>query len=122
MATPINNYELMLIFTPVLTEEEYKSEQAKIAEFIKANGGEIVHLNPWGLRSLAYPIEKKTTGFYHVVEYKAPSDMNAKFIIEMNRNEKILRHMITVLDKYAVAYNDKKRNAPAKKAENVTEA
>lgn len=108
--TPIKDYELMLIYTPVLTEEEYKNAQVKIANLIKDLGGEIVHENPWGMRSLAYPIEKKTTAFYHVVEYKAPSSANEKLIVEMNRDENILRHMITALDKYAVAYNERKRN------------
>lgn len=115
MATPIKDYELMLIFTPVLTEEEYKNAQTKITNFISENGGEIVHKNPWGMRSLAYPIEKKTTAFYYVIEYKAPTELNEKLIIDMNRDEKILRHMITALDKYAVAYNEKKRSGVSNK-------
>jgi small subunit ribosomal protein S6 len=69
----MNNYELMVIFTPVLSDEDYKSEQKKIASLVKANGGEVLHENPWGLKSLAYPIAKKTTGLYWVMEYKAPS-------------------------------------------------
>lgn len=120
MATPIKDYELMLIYTPVLTEEEYKNAQAKIADLIKENGGELVHVNPWGLRSLAYPIEKKTTAFYHVIEYKAPTEVNAKLTVEMNRDEKILRHMVTALDKYAVAYNEKKRSGASSRKE-ITE-
>jgi len=58
----MNNYELMVIFTPVLSEEEYKAAQNKFATIVKENGGELVHTNPWGLKSLAYPIAKKTTG------------------------------------------------------------
>lgn len=121
MATPIKDYELMLIYTPVLTEEEYKNAQAKIADLIKENGGELVHENPWGLRSLAYPIEKKTTAFYHVIEYKAPTEVNARLTVEMNRDEKILRHMVTALDKYAVAYNEKKRSGASSRKE-ITES
>lgn len=117
MATNLNDYELMLIYTPVLTEEEYKNAQAKISNLIKENGGEIVHQNPWGLRSLAYPIQKKTTAFYYVLEYKAPAEANAKLTIEMNRDEQILRHMITALDKYAVAYNERKRSGVSAKKE-----
>jgi small subunit ribosomal protein S6 len=116
MATNIQNYELMLIFTPVLAEEEFKNAQKKFASFIQENGGEVVHENAWGLRSLAYPIQKKTTGLYYVLEYKAPTDLNAKLEIQMNRDENIMRHMVTHLDKYAVAYNERKRNAPAKSA------
>jgi len=104
------NYELMVIFTPVLSEDEFKAAQKKFADLIKDNGGEVTHENPWGLRSLAYPIRKKTTGMYVVLEYSAPSDLNEKLKIQLNRDENVLRHMITALDKYAVTYNNRKRN------------
>ncbi|MBL7683960.1 MAG: 30S ribosomal protein S6 [Flavipsychrobacter sp.] len=117
MATQnLQSYELMVIFTPVLAEDEYKAAQKKFADFIKENGGEIVHQDAWGLRSLAYPIDKKTTGLYWVLEYKAATDVNAKLEIQMNRDESIMRHMVTRLDKYAAAYNAKKRNKLAETA------
>lgn len=106
----MNNYELMVIFTPVLSEDEFKATQKKYADFIKENGGAIAHSNPWGLKSLAYPIQKKTTGIYWVMEYSAPSDFNEKFKIQMLRDEQIMRFMVTALDKYAVEYNTRKRS------------
>lgn len=106
----MNDYELMVIFTPVLSDSEFKDAQKKIESIIKKNGGELVHTNPWGLRSLAYPIRKKTTGLYWVLEYQAPSDLNDKLKIQLNRDDSLLRYMITRLDKYAVEYNAKKRN------------
>ncbi len=106
----MQNYELMVIFTPVLSDEDYKLAQKKYVDFIVANGGSIVHQNPWGLRSLAYPVQKKTTGLYWVMEYNAPSDINEKLKIQILRDEQILRHMVTKLDKYAVEYNTKKRS------------
>ena len=109
----LQSYELMVIFTPVLSEDDYKNAQKKYADLVTSNGGEIVHQDAWGLRSLAYPIAKKTTGLYYVLEFKAPSDTNAKLEIQMNRDETIMRHMITRLDKYAEAYNVRKRNKNA---------
>ncbi len=106
----MNNYELMVIFTPVLSEEEFKAVQKKYSDLITENGGSIVHSNPWGLKSLAYPIQKKTTGIYWVLQYTAPSDFNEKMKIQILRDEQIMRHMVTKLDKYAVEYNEKKRN------------
>ena len=105
----MNNYELMVIFTPVLSEEEYKAAQNKFATIVKENGGELVHTNPWGLKSLAYPIAKKTTGLYWVMEYKAPTSFNEKLKTQLLRDESVMRHMYTALDKYAVEYNAKKR-------------
>jgi small subunit ribosomal protein S6 len=112
MATQ-NSYELMVIFTPVLAEEDFKAAQKKYTDFIKDNGGQVTHQDAWGLRSLAYPIGKKTTGLYCVLEFQAPSDLNAKLEVQMNRDENIIRHMVTALDKYAVAYNNRKRNKTA---------
>jgi small subunit ribosomal protein S6 len=106
----MNNYELMVIFTPVLSEDDFKAAQKKYTSFLKENGGEVAHENPWGLRSLAYAINKKTTGLYWVLEYTAPSDFNEKLKIQLLRDENVLRHMSTRLDKYAVEYNQKKRS------------
>ncbi|MEP6617535.1 MAG: 30S ribosomal protein S6, partial [Ginsengibacter sp.] len=106
----MQNYELMVIFTPVLSEEEYKAAQKKYADLVAENEGEVVHENPWGLKSLAYPIQKKTTGLYWVMEYKAPSIFNEKLKIQLLRDESVLRHMFTALDKYAVEYNIKKKS------------
>ncbi len=115
----MNNYELMVIFTPVLSEEDYKASQKKFSAFVKENGGKIVHENPWGLKSLAYPIQKKTTGLYWVLEYSAPSDFNEKLKIQLLRDEHVLRFMATRLDKYAVEYNARKRSGVPNATEKV---
>jgi small subunit ribosomal protein S6 len=106
----MNNYELMVIFTPVLSEDEFKSAQKKFSDLITEAGGQIVNSNPWGLKSLAYPIQKKTTGIYWVAEFTAQSDFNEKLKIQLLRDEQVLRFMITKLDKYAVEYNNRKKS------------
>ncbi len=118
----MNNYELMVIFTPVLSEEDYKAAQKKYATLVKENGGEVLHENAWGLKSLAYPIAKKTTGLYLVMEYKAPSTFNEKLKIQLLRDESVLRHMFTALDKYAVEYNTRKRSGVRSGTEKPVEA
>ncbi len=119
MATENNlqDYEMMVIFTPVLSEEDYKNAQKKFSDLVTNNGGQIVNQDAWGLRSLAYPINKKTTGLYYVLEFRASTDLNAKIEIQLNRDENVIRHMITRLDKFAVKYNGRKRNpSPAQSA------
>ncbi len=106
----MSNYELMVIFTPVLSEEEFKNAQKKYESLVKENGGDVLGTKPWGLKSLAYPIAKKTTGLYWVMEYTAPTSFNEKLKIQLLRDESVMRHMFTVLDKYAVEYNVKKRS------------
>ncbi|MET0637085.1 MAG: 30S ribosomal protein S6 [Chitinophagaceae bacterium] len=118
----MNNYELMVIFTPVLSEEEFKTAQKKFAGMVTDQGGSIVSENAWGLKSLAYPIQKKTTGLYWVMEYIAPSDFNEKLKIQLLRDESVLRQLCTKLDKYAVEYNAKKRSGVKTGTEKVVEA
>jgi small subunit ribosomal protein S6 len=103
------HYELMVVFTPVLSAEEYKAATQGLVNFITTNGGAIVAEDAWGLKSLAYPIQKKTTGLYIVIEFSTEMPFNHKLETQMNRDESIMRHMITVLDKHSIAYNDRKR-------------
>ena len=118
----MNNYELMVIFTPILSDDEFKAAQKKYTTLVTETGGQVVAENPWGLKSLAYPIQKKTTGLYWVTEFIAPSDFNEKLKIQLLRDESILRHMATRLDKYAVEYNHRKRNGIPTGTEKVQEA
>ena len=118
----MNNYELMVIFTPVLSEDEFKAEQKKYASLVTNSGGSVVAENAWGLKSLAYPIQKKTTGLYWVLEYSAPADFNEKLKIQLLRDENVLRHLCTKLDKYAVEYNAKKRSGVTSGTEKTVEA
>ena len=115
----MNNYELMVIFTPVLSEDEFKAAQKKFSDLVTDNGGEIVNSNPWGLKSLAYPIQKKTTAIYWVTEFRAQSDFNEKLKIQLLRDEQVLRFMQTKLDKYAVEYNGRKRSGVTSGPEKV---
>ncbi len=118
----MNNYELMVIFTPVLSEDDFKAAQRKFTDLITENGGEIINSNPWGLKSLAYPIQKKTTGIYWVAEFKGQSDFNEKLKIQLLRDEQVLRHMINKLDKYAVEYNYRKKSGVPTGTEKAVEA
>ena len=118
----MNNYELMVIFTPVLSDDEFKAAQKKYAKLVTDNGGSVVAENAWGLKSLAYPIQKKTTGLYWVLEYTAAADFNEKLKIQLLRDEAVLRHLCTKLDKYAVEYNARKRSGVKSGNEKAVEA
>jgi small subunit ribosomal protein S6 len=110
-----NQYETVFIMTPVLSDEQMKETVDKYKQFLKEKESDIVHEENWGLRKLAYPIQKKSTGFYHLIEYKAPNGVIQDLEVAMKRDEKILRFLTVRLDKHAIAYNEKKR-AKAKEA------
>lgn len=106
----LNDYESVIIITPVLSEEQLKDTVSKYRKMITDDGGELVHEENWGLTKLAYPIDKKSTGFYHIFEFKASNDFIAKYELAFRRDERIMRYLTTALDKHAVIYNQRKRN------------
>ena len=70
-----------------------KEAVAKYLDLIKENGGEVVYEQDWGLRKLAYPIQKKTTGFYHLIEFKAEPAFISKLETQYRRDERIIRFL-----------------------------
>jgi small subunit ribosomal protein S6 len=106
----LRNYETVFILTPVMSEEQVKEAVEKFKKILTDNGAEIIHVDNWGLRKFAYPIDKKNSGFYTVVEFKANPQSIKTLEVEYRRDERILRYLTTALDKHAVAYNEKKRN------------
>ncbi len=105
----LNQYETVFIATPVLSESQMKEAVAKFKKIITDSKGEIVYEEDWGLKKLAYPIQKKSTGFYHLIEFRAEPDLIAKLEVEYRRDERILRFLTMKMEKYAVAYAEKKR-------------
>ena len=104
--------------TPVLSEEQMMETVNKFKKILTDNGSEIVHENNWGLRKLAYPIQKKNTGFYYLIEFKATGDLIGKVETDFRRDERIMRFLTVKLDKHSIAYSEKKRkNAALKKEE-----
>jgi len=117
-------YETVFILTPILSEAQAKDAVEKFTTIITANGASIVHEENWGLRKLAYPIQKKNSGFYHVVEYTVnEGNVVDTLETEFRRDERILRFMTIVLDKHSIAYNEKKRKGLiGRKREESTES
>jgi len=114
----VRQYETVFIMTPVLSDEQMKEAVSKFQKYLKDKGAEIVFEDHWGLRKLAYPIQKKSTGFYHLIEFKAEPALIAEMELEMKRDERIIRFLTVSLDKYAVVYSEKRRrDKEAAKAE-----
>ncbi|MGQ9619814.1 MAG: 30S ribosomal protein S6 [Bacteroidales bacterium] len=114
-----NHYETVFITTPVLSENQMKEAVQKFKKVIIENSGEIVHEENWGLKKLAYPIKKKSTGFYYLIEFKGPGEIVDKLELYYRRDERIIRFLTFKMDKYAIEYADKKRKQ--KEAEKIME-
>ncbi len=116
----LNQYELVVIFTPILSEEELNKEIKIYTDYIRNKKGEIVNEERWGLRQMAYPIQKKTTGIYLLLEFKMESTLIGRMETLMGRDEKIIRELITKLDKDAIVYNVGRRARLAEEAKGKT--
>jgi len=105
----MQHYETIFILTPVLTEEQVKTAIKKYVDFLKKNKANIVHEESWGLRKLAYPIQKKDNGYYYIIEFKSESSFINTLETEFKRDTNILRYLTVKLNEHGVAYNEKRR-------------
>ncbi len=106
----LNNYETVFILTPVLSEAQMKETVGKFVALLEKDGAEIVNQENWGLKKLAYPIQKKSTGFYQLVEFKAKPETIATLETAFRRDEAVLRFLTFRQDKFAAEYAAKRRN------------
>ena len=113
----MNQYETVFILTPVLSDDQMKETVAKFRKLLTDNGAEILNEEAWGLKKMAYAIEKKSTGFYCLVEFKGEPSIVNTLEPGYRRDEKVIRYMTVRLDKYAVEYAEKRRNKLGKKEE-----
>ena len=112
----MNRYETVFILTPVLSDEQMKEAVGKFKGVLEENGAKIVNEEEWGLRKLAYPIQKKSTGFYCLLEFEGDPTLVKKLEVAYRRDERVIRFLTFRLDKYAAEYAEKRRNLRSKKA------
>ena len=113
----MNQYETVFILTPVLSDVQMKEAVEKFKGILTAEGAEIVNEENWGLKKLAYPIQKKSTGFYQLIEFKAEPSVIEKLEVNFRRDERVIRFLTTRLDKYAFEYAEKRRGNLKKEEE-----
>ena len=112
----MNHYETVFILTPVLSDAQMKEAVDKVKEVITNANGTIVSEENWGLRKLAYPIQKKSTGFYTLIEFDAEPSTIKKIETQFRRDERMLRWLTFRLDKYAAEYAEKRRSLRSAKS------
>jgi len=105
----LKQYETVFIMTPVLSDDQMKETVKKFENILRDKGAEIIHQENWGLRRLEYQIQKKSTGFYQLFEFKAEPHLVAELELQYRRDEKIMRYLTVMLDKDAIAYAEKRR-------------
>ncbi|MBQ9440018.1 MAG: 30S ribosomal protein S6 [Paludibacteraceae bacterium] len=113
----LNHYEAVFILTPVLSEPQMKETVEKFKKLLTDNGAEIANEEQWGLKKLAYPIQKKSTGFYNLLQFDAEPSLIATLETSFRRDERVLRFLTMRLDKYAYEYAQKRLHGKKQQAE-----
>ena len=116
----MNQYETVFILNPVLSETQIEEAVQKFIEFIKSYKGSMKSQENWGLKKLAYPIENKKSGFYHLFEFAAPNEAVAALEVEFRRDERIMRYLTVKLDKHALAWAEKRRKKKQSKSKSIS--
>lgn len=111
-----NHYEAAFILTPVLSDVQMKEAVEKFKTFLTENGAVIENEEEWGLRKLAYPIRKMSTGFYCLLQFEADPSLIAKYETQLRRDERVLRFLTFRLDKYALEYAQRRSNKQKEEA------
>jgi small subunit ribosomal protein S6 len=115
----VKRYETVFILTPVLSVDQVKETVVNFKKFLKDSGAKLMHEEDWGLRKLAYPIQKKSTGFYYLFEYEVEGEAISDIEIALKRDEKVMRFLTVALDKHGIAFVESRKNR-SKKAETTT--
>jgi small subunit ribosomal protein S6 len=96
------DYELGFIISPEVSEEETRSILDRLGQIVAQHGGQIVKVNQWGRRRLAYPIQRHRDGYYVFIDMI----LTPETVIELERtlkvSEIVLRYMVTKRDAKAV--------------------
>ena len=114
----MKNYETVFILNPVLSEDQAKDAVDKFVKVLKKANADVVNIEQWGLKKMAYPINKKSTGFYNLIEFKAEGPVVDTLETEYRRDESIMRFLTTALDKHGIVYNERRRKGEFKNKEN----
>ena len=113
----LNAYETVFILTPVLSEEQVKDATSEYRKFLTQAGCKVVSDEAWGLKKLAFPVRKKSTGFYQLFQFQGEGKVIAGLELTYKRDERLLRFLTVKLDRNAIAYEEKRKAKAKKKAE-----
>lgn len=104
-----NQYEAVFILNPVLSDDQIRETVEKFTGILEANGAKINHVENWGLKKFAYPIQKKRSGFYHLLEFTAPGTAIDTYELELRRDERVMRYITVAMDKHHIEYAANRR-------------
>ncbi|TQD39105.1 30S ribosomal protein S6 [Haloflavibacter putidus] len=112
----MNHYETVFILNPVLSEDQVKETVKKYEDYLSSKGAKMINKENWGLKKLAYPVQSKKSGFYHLMEFQVDGEVIDPLELMFRRDERIMRYLTVKLDKHAVAWAEKRVQRNKEKA------
>ncbi len=94
----LRHYEAMFLLHPDLSTEDRESAVEKFSNIIKNDGGQVVNIDQWPLRKLAYKVQKQTQGYYIVMDFGAPGSAIEELTRNFRLDEGVMKFMTTKLD------------------------
>lgn len=91
----MNQYEVLYIIVPELDEEATRASIDKFKGIVESNGGEVVSVDEWGKKKLAYAIDYKTEGYYVLMSFNSAPEFPPELERNMKNDEAILRYLVT---------------------------
>jgi small subunit ribosomal protein S6 len=95
----MRRYESIYVLRPDLSDEDIDSVRQKFNDIITNNGGRIILEDKWGLRTLAYEVQKHTRGYYVLLDYAADKDVVAELERNFKLHESVIRFLTVVVDR-----------------------
>jgi small subunit ribosomal protein S6 len=111
----MNHYETVFILNPVLSEDQIKETVKKFEDILVSKGAKMISKENWGLKKLAYAIQNKKSGFYHLFEYTVTGEAINELELAYRRDERVMRYLTVSLDKHAIAWAERRRVRDNKK-------
>ena len=112
----MNHYETVFILNPVLSDEQIKETVKKFEDLLVSRGAKMISKEDWGLKKLAYPIQNKKSGFYHLFEFTVAGEAINEYELTFRRDERVMRYLTVKLDKHAIAWAEKRKKRNTQKA------
>ncbi len=112
----MNHYETVFILNPVLSEDQVKETVKKYEDYLSSKGAKMINKENWGLKKLAYPVQSKKSGFYHLMEFQVGGEVIDPLELMFRRDERMMRYLTVKLDKHAVAWAEKRVQRNKEKA------
>ena len=94
----MRDYELVLVISPEIPEEDVPSAIEKVSQFITGRGGAVAEVNRWGRRKLAYPIQRPMEGHNVVTQFRLDPNQVAGLEASLGLAEEVIRHLVVRTD------------------------